>query len=278
MQLPKPQPRVRRLLKLCESRGVYPRGLPRGPLDALRRDPVSVLAAAGLAPDPWQADLLRSAAARLLLLCARQSGKSTVAAALALRTALVQPRALVLLLSPSLRQSVELFRKVVQLFQNLGRPVPLAARSAFRLELANGARIIGLPSAEETIRGYSEVALAVLDEAARVSDPLYYAVRPMLAVSRGRLIALSTPFGQRGWFHAEWAGPADWQRVMITADQCPRIAPEFLIEERQALGKRWYRQEYECNFEETTDAVFAHADIAAALRDDLRPLFAGPRG
>jgi hypothetical protein len=102
---------------------------------------------------------------------------------------------------------------------------------------------------------------------------LYYAVRPMLAVSRGSLVALSTPFGKRGWFHEEWSGSGHWQRIQINADQCPRITKEFLEEERRALGDRWYRQEYFCEFNDTIDAVFSYADIQAALTDSVKPLF-----
>jgi hypothetical protein len=39
------------------------------------------------------------------------------------------------------------------------------------------------------------------------------------------------------------------------------------------LGDRWYRQEYLCSFEDVIDAVFSYADIQAALRDDVQPLF-----
>jgi hypothetical protein len=71
-----------------------------------------------------------------------------------------------------------------------------------------------------------------------VPDALYLAVRPMLAVSKGCLLALSTPYGQRGWFHDAWSDQSrKWERVKVTADQCPRIDPEFLEEERQALGE-----------------------------------------
>src|ERR1041384_2381589 len=76
----------------------------------------------------------------------------------------------------------------------------------------------------------------------------------MLAVSRGRLVALSTPFGKRGWYHDEWHGEGEWQRVKITAEQCSRIAPEFLAEERRAFGERWYRQESLC-FPGDTDVI-----------------------
>jgi hypothetical protein len=243
-------------------------------LARVRADPAALMALAGMDPDPWQAKLLRSDATRMLLLCSRQAGKSCVAASLALRTALLEPGSLTLLLSPSLRQSGELFLKVLAQYGGLGRPVPPAAESALRLQLVNGSRVVSLPGDEETIRGFSGVALLVIDEAARVQDALYCAVRPMLAVSQGRLVALSTPFGKRGWFHDEWPGNAPWERVRITAEQCPRITPAFLAEERRALGDRWYRQEYECSFEDTVGAVFAYADIQAALNDDVRPLFA----
>jgi hypothetical protein len=254
------------------ARGAAPAG--RAALEALRADPAAAMTRAGMTPDPWQMALLRSRADRLLLLCSRQAGKSQTAAALALNTALVQPRSLVLLLSPTQRQSAELFRsKVLPLYGALGRPVPVTQESALQMTLANGSRIISLPGTEETIRGYSGAALLVIDEAARVPDALYYSVRPMLAVSRGRLVVLSTPFGKRGWFYQEWTGDNRWERVKITADQCPRISPEFLAEERRALGDRWYRQEYETSCEDVVDAVFADSDIRAALCEDVSPLF-----
>jgi hypothetical protein len=242
-------------------------------LQTLAQDPVRILTNAGLEPDDWQASVLRSDAQRMLLLASRQAGKSSVAAALALQTALLRPRSPVLLLSPSLRQSGELYRKVVDLFGALGRPMGVAAESALRLELSNGSRVVSLPGDEKNIRGFSGVALLIIDEAARVDDALYCSVRPMLAVSQGRLVALSTPFGKRGWFHDECHGESDWQRVQIAAAQCPRISREFLAEERRSLGERWYRQEYGCSFEDTIDAVFAWADIQAALNNDLQPLF-----
>jgi hypothetical protein len=242
------------------------------PLDLLWADPCRVLTAAGLAADPWQQRLLRAPPARALLLCSRQSGKSTVAAALALRTLLLEAPALVLVLSPVQRQSAELFRKVLDLFGALRRPVAVAAESALRLELSNGSRVVALPGTEGTVRGYSGADLLIIDEAARVPDPLYCSVRPMLAVSGGSLVALSTPFGKRGWFYEEWGGSNSWERVKVTAAECPRIPQEFLAEERLALGDRWYRQEYECSFEDTVAAVFLSEDIAAMARDDIQPL------
>lgn len=243
---------------------------------ALALDPVLLMSAVGLGPDPWQEELLRTQARRLLLLCARQSGKSTTTAVMALHEALYRPPALVLLLSPSLRQSSELFRKVIGFYRQAGSAVPARTESALRLELANGSRIVSLPGKEETVRGFSGVSLLVIDEAARVSDDLYYAVRPMLAVSGGRLVALSTPWGRRGWFHREYTeGGTGWERVTITAEDCPRISPDFLAEERAALGDWWFRQEYLCEFVETTDQVFTYDEVMRAISGDVSPLFPG---
>jgi hypothetical protein len=213
---------------------------------------------------------------RTLLLCSRQAGKSSVAAAVALRTALLRPASPVLLLSPSLRQSGELFRKVLDLFGALGHPMGVTAESALRLELANGSRIVSLPGDEKNVRCFSGVALLIIDEAARVPDALYCAVRPMLAVSQGRLVALSTPFGKRGWFHEEWQGSGAWERIRITAEQCPRIPRAFLEEERRSLGERWFAQEYLCSFEEAVGAFFTHGDILAALAEGIAPLTTRP--
>jgi len=230
---------------------------------------------AGMEPDPWQAALLRSPAQRLLLLACRQSGKSTTVAVLALHNSLYQPGSLVLLLSPSLRQSQELFRKVLTAYRTLAAAVPTEQESALRIELANGSRIVSLPGTESTIRGYSGVRLLIIDEAARVQDDLYYSVRPMLAVSGGRLVALSTPFGKRGWFHQEYTEGHGWERVRITASDCPRISPAFLEEERHSLPAMWFNSEYLCEFSDTEDSVFAYEHVMGAVTPEVQPLFPG---
>ncbi len=197
------------------------------------------------------------------------------AAALALREALLNSPALVLLLSPTQRQSGELFKdKVRRLYNALGRPVPCVQETALSMTFANDSRVIALPGKEATVRSFSGVRLLVIDEAARVPDALYYTVRPMLAVSAGLLVALSTPFGRRGWFYEEWRGSTrtPWERAKITAAECPRITPGFLEEERAALGDHWYSQEYELEFRDMIDSLFRQEDIDAALSSAVAPL------
>ena len=235
-------------------------------------DPVLLAEQAGIMPDPWQADVLRSATPRLLLNCSRQSGKSTITSILAMHTALYTAGSLVLLLSPSLRQSGELFKKCITTYRDLGRPVPPESETALTLTLENGSRIVSLPGSKDgTIRGYSGVDLLVIDEAAWVDTVLYMSVRPMLAVSGGRLVALSTPHGTRGWFYDAWTGGEAWERYEAPATLCPRISPEFLEEERRNMGEWWYEQEYMCQFSEAETQAFRREDVDNAFREEVTP-------
>ena len=242
----------------------------------LALDRVSFAEKLGIVPDGWQRDLLGSSSGRVLLNCCRQSGKSTMSAVVALHRAIYHPGSLILCLAPALRQSQELFSKIAGFYRNLGRPVAPQGERKLSLELENGARIVTLPGTEKTVRGYSGVDLLILDEASRVDDELYYAVRPMLAVSGGAHLMLSTPAGKRGVFFEAWtAGGAAWERYEVPATECPRISEAFLSEERASLPSWVYRQEFLCSFEETEDQIFTTEMIDAAVSTDVTPLFAG---
>lgn len=226
----------------------------------------------GMQPDKWQADVLRGCYKRLLLNCCRQCGKSTIAAALALHRTLYYPDSLVLLVSPSLRQSSELFKKVTTFLNKLPIKPHLMEENKLSLQLENGSRIVSLPGSEATVRGYSNVNLIIEDEAARVSDELYRALRPMLAVSGGSITLMSTPFGKRGHFFQEWEDGDDWKRIKISAHECTRIKKEFLDAEIKSLGEWWFRQEYMCEFVDNEENVFSHDLIMEAIDEQIRPL------
>jgi hypothetical protein len=235
-------------------------------------DPVLMLQAMGIQADPWQAQLLRSGAGQILVNIHRQAGKSTTVAVLAAHTALYQPNSLVLLLSPSLRQSQEVLKKCLAAYHAVETVVPLVpayAENQLSLELANGSRIVSLPGNEATIRGFSAVRLIVVDETSRVPDELYYAVRPMLAVSNGRLVTLSTPFGTRGWWYQAWRSQSGWERYEVPATACPRISADFLEEERMTMGQWWFDQEYMCQFASGQTQAFTREDIERAFAEDV---------
>ena len=231
--------------------------------------PLDIMRASGMMPDDWQRRLLEERPARALVLCGRQTGKSTTAAAMALDTALSNPKSLVLLISPSLRQSNELQQRVKDLLEPLANQPGISStkpvsETVLSIRLQNRSRILSLPASETTIRGFS-ASLAIIDEAAHVTDALIHAVLPMLAATNGRLIALSTPRGMMGWMYDRWTdGNESYLRIKVTADQCARISPEHLAEAKASMPARVYASEYMVSFEDSMGAVFKSADIDAA--------------
>lgn len=218
----------------------------RAQLARQAKDPVAFATMLGMTPDPWQERLLR-AKDDVILNCSRQAGKSTAASMLVVHRAVTLPNHLALLISPSDRQSSELFRKVREF---LGRVpgVSLAEDNVHSAKLTNGSRIVSLPSSAETIRGFSAVNTLVEDEAAFVDDSLNMTVRPMLAVSRGQLVLMSTPNGRKGHFFDAWHDTrGSWHRERVPCWDVPRIPRPFLEEQRRIMGE-FFRQEFECEF------------------------------
>jgi hypothetical protein len=205
-----------------------------------------------------------------MLNCSRQWGKSTVTAVMAVHRAMFEPESLVLVLSPSERQSAEFLRKASSFMRKLSLRVRGDGDNDVSLLFPNLSRIVGLPGKERTIRGFSKVSLLLIDEAARVEDELYDAVRPMLAVSDGDLWLMSTPYGRRGFFYETWVnGDREWLRVEAPATECPRIKASFLEREKRTMGERKFRQEFGCEFVGDDESLFDEDLIRSLIREDI---------
>jgi hypothetical protein len=233
---------------------------------------------AGIQPDPWQVEVLTSPSTRMLLNCCRQSGKSTVLAALGLHASLARPGALVLCVAPAQRQAGELYRKMIDLYDATPTLPPIAKLSELRLEFVTHSRIIIVPADERRgVRGYSRPDVVIFDEASGIPDDVFSAARPLFAThSRGKFVLSSTPRGQRGTYYEEWQRGVGWQRWTIPADQCPRISPAFLESERATLGSNWYLQEYFCRFLQPLLAVFDYEALDRATDSSIPSLFDSP--
>jgi hypothetical protein len=225
-------------------------------------------------PDSWAATVMMSSARYVIENVSRQAGKSTCAAAMAVHRAEFFPSSLILVVSPTLRQSGELQRKCMS-YYDLVDPdhTGLVEDAKLSVQLRNGSRIIALPGQEDNLRGYSAPDLIIEDEASRVKDELHVAIRPMLATNQGRLILLSTPNGQVGHFHRIFTeGGDEWLKISVPADQIPRISPEFLANERLNMTESQFRQEYFCEFMEAEGAVFSSDLFRSLANPALRAL------
>lgn len=218
----------------------------------------------GLTLDQKQREVLDSPSNRILVNCSRQWGKSTTAALRALRFTLDHPDSTAIIISPSLRQSGELLRKVASFAYQMQMPAKSDGINRLSLQFPNRARVIALPGNEHTTRGFSKVGLLIVDEASRVTDSNYLAARPFLATTNGALMLLSTPNGRRGFFYREWSGPGPWHRITVPATECPRISEDFLADERLSMPEALFRQEYLCEFS-GTQYNYIRPEILATL-------------
>jgi Terminase large subunit, T4likevirus-type, N-terminal len=222
----------------------------------------------GFHPDRLQSLALDPSLRRGLLNCSRQWGKSTTVAIRAVHHAVHHPESLTIVAAPCARQSGEFVRKARALFRRLDLSPRGDGDNEISLQVPNGARIVGLPGREATTRGFSNVSLLLIDEAARVPDDLYQSLRPMVATNADAAIWLmSTPNGRQGFFYQEWTDGGDtWTRIAAPATECPRILPSFLDEERRTKTDQIFRQEYLCEFIAADGAYFDPEGVEAAFR------------
>jgi hypothetical protein len=188
--------------------------------------------------------------------------------------ALFNPRSLCLLISPSLRQSSENFRKVADALDTISPKPDLEEENKLTLQFSNGSRIISLPGTQRTVRGFTAPDLILIDEASEAADELFTALFPMFTSNpAGRLIIASTPKGQRGFFFRLWTecGP-EWLKIEKRASENPRLDPAILEEARRTLPEWEYMQEYECQFVSDEFTLFDAERIKKAISTDFEEI------
>ena len=222
----------------------------------------------GFHPDPIQTRVLLAHNQNGILNCTRQWGKSSCAGVMALHHAFTIPNSLVVIISTCEKQAAELVRKCRRYASHRKLPTRGDGTHNSSLQLPNGSRILALPATDGTTRGYSAVGLLIIDEAARVDDAVYTAIRPALAVSGGKTWLLSTPDGQQGFFHRIFKQDGDsWKRFAVKAEDCPRIPKDYLADERLAMTEEEFQQEYCCAFTQKTGGYFSREMFERATID-----------
>ena len=228
----------------------------------------------GIEPDPKQAWILTGRHERLLINCTRQWGKSTITAAAVLHRVLTEPGRTAIVLCPVLRQSAIFVGIVKSFVRRLGIKVRGDGENKVSVLLPNGSRVVGLPGRSgDNIRGFFNIVMLVIDEAARLADPVYNSAYPMVTQSQADIWALTTPLGKRGFFYNNWAhGGESWERLQAPATECPRIPAHALERARIDLGDEWVRQEYLCEFVDIEGTIFSRQRIEEAFKDSVTVL------
>ncbi len=138
------------------------------------------------------------------------------------------------------------------------------------ITLANGSTV-WFKSAEKPDNLYGEdVDAAVLDEASRMREEAYHAIRSTLTATQGPMRAIGNVKGRRNWFYhmarrAE-AGAANLGYAKLTADDAVTggvIAAEEILQAKQDLPEAVFRELYYAEPSDDAGNPFGFRHIAA---------------
>jgi len=196
--------------------------------------------------DPWQMEVLEEQG-NLCLRSGRQVGKSTIISIKAGEWALNNPNKTIMIIASVERQALLLFEKVLSYIHAVERKSIKTGKNRptkHKLQLKNGSSILCLPTGETGygIRGHT-IDMLIADEAAFIPEEVWTAVTPMLAITKGKIILLSTPFGRGGYFYRCFNDP-NFKSFHVSSEDCPRKDENFLKQEKERMTKLQYAQEY----------------------------------
>jgi hypothetical protein len=248
-------------------------------LNDIPEDPVEFARLAGIEPERWQADVLRSEHKAKIILAGRRTGKSTLAGIIGLHNGLTTPGFNTIYVAPSLDQAQIPYLMAISTYRYLGRPVPAISERRTGLELSNGSELRAMAAVDRSKRGFS-ADLLVVDEASRIEDAAYYgALLPSITRSTGHVVVMSTPYLNEGFFAETWHASAaddEWERTFLTSEQCEYFQehPERLEMVKSKVPEWYYRQEYMCEFLADEFSIFNPDDVARAARagEDLETI------
>lgn len=224
----------------------------------------------GVKPFPYQAKLLTDMNKRIVACMGRQTGKTTTIAMKAIYFAQTNPDVLVLITSPSLRQSMIMFDRVATFVYStayLRNKILRATRTLIQFE--NGSRIIALPCSENLLRGYT-AHMIILDEASWIPEEVITQILfPMLSTTDGCAILLSTPWDKNHFFYKAFVNPT-YSVHKVKSSECPLIKPKFLEEMRQNMTREAYLMEYEAEFVEALNSYFSQDLIRSCVENAQR--------
>lgn len=211
--------------------------------------------------DPWQKELIDSKGDEVII-SGRQCGKSTATSILAAKTALKNPNEFILIGAYVIDQAQLIFRKIHE-YLLAKAPKKIRGRVTLNfLELKNGSKILCRPIGDTGagMRGFS-ATMVIIDEAAFVPDRAWEAIEPVISVTKGRTILLSTPQGKRGFFYKASINP-NYSKKIVSARDCPRHTKKFLDQKQSEMSPIAFATEYLGEFIDDYNRKFSEEWVA----------------
>jgi phage FluMu gp28-like protein len=228
-----------------------------------------------------------------IAICGRRFGKTVAAAIAAIRTCEAHPNQRVWWISPIQEQSDRVEREVTFWLRERtvaprSKRKPAAKKndddttpeilstapcewtyraSEHALDCSNGSRIeFHSAHTPDRLRG-AGLDLVVIDEAADVSEYTWNVViKPMLLERRGEAFVVGTPRGKNHWLHRLYQlgqnseNESPYSSIQLPTTANPLIPTQDLNEYRLDMTPDRFRQEFEAEFVDGVDTVFAGVD------------------
>ena len=224
--------------------------------------------------DEWQKKVMETKG-NICLCSGRQVGKSFVISRKACEYAIANRNKTIMVIASVERQAYLLLEKILQYLENNYKNLIKKGKNKptkHKVALTNGSVIHCLPTGLTGygIRGYT-VDLLIADEAAFIPEEVWTAVTPMLAVTKGTIILLSTPHGTGSYFHRCFQPNSGFTKFNVSSEDCPRKDQDFLDREKARMSKLQYAQEYLGEFVDDLQQVFPDDLIKSSMKAKRQP-------
>lgn len=196
--------------------------------------------------DKWQEEVLMTKG-NICLRSGRQVGKSTIIALKTAVFALENEKKLIMVISKTERQAGLLFSKILFNIHQIDRTTIKKGKdrpTKHKIELKNGSTIHCLPAGDTGfgIMGFT-IDLLIADEAAFIPEEVWNSIIPALAITRGDIWLLSTPFVKEGYYFNCFQD-SSFTAFHTSSEDCPRKDEEFLAHKKATITKAQYAQMY----------------------------------
>lgn len=224
--------------------------------------------------DSWQKEILKTKG-NICLRSGRQVGKSTIIGVKAAKYALENSNKLIMIISKTERQAGLLFAKILHNLHQMNHEQILTGEDRPRkhlIKLQNGTKIYSLPAGDTGfgIMGFT-IDLLIADEAAFIPEEVWNSIIPALAITRGEIWLLSTPFCKVGYYY-QCFNDESFTSFHTSSEDCPRKDQAFLDRQKRVLTKAQYAQMYLGQFVDEIKQFFSDElikDCCIAKREKI---------
>lgn len=189
----------------------------------------------------------------------RQVGKTTVLMAVLLYYGCNFKNGFSIIIEPTYKQCIRVYNEMRAAFEPI---LTDSGKSQLVLEFTTGSKVQFLSGESDiaAFQGYvCKNGVLCIDEAAFITDDVFYALSPTTDVHKCPVVLTSTPRFRKGFFYDYYAEGSDGKSAMVrTYDWAGKsiLTPEKMAFYKKTLPERLFKNYYLGEFADATGSVF----------------------